>query len=188
MDAFSEKLLVIFHNVNEWLKFAEAKNAVLLAFSGTAMAATLTALTTGQGMPTAFRWGLSLATGLLCIAALLSSISFLPKTALEKILWQKGRPSGRIMPQTTDNFYYFGDLRKYKIVELLDSLNTQYFSQSIQKPYSKEHEDLASQITVNSEIAFLKYRFFTYALYCLISSILAIPSLALLNLFLFRGL
>ncbi|MBD2527699.1 hypothetical protein [Nostoc sp. FACHB-133] len=37
MDEVSSKLLEIFKNINEWLKFAEAKNGILLAFSGAAL-------------------------------------------------------------------------------------------------------------------------------------------------------
>jgi hypothetical protein len=155
-NAFSDKLLTIFQNVNDWLKFAEAKNAALLAFSGTGMTATLTVLATGQNIARSIQVGLLISTILLGICALLSALSFLPKTDLEKLLWKQSRPSGKLLPQPTDNLYYFGDLQKYKKLDLLNVLNEQYFNKKITMPYGKEHEDLANQIIINSEIGFEK--------------------------------
>jgi hypothetical protein len=187
MNEFSDKLLTIFQNVNDWLKFAEAKNAALLAFSGTGLTATLTVLATAQGLPNSLRAGLFVSTCLLGICALLCALSFLPKTNLEKLLWIRNKPSRTSRPKAVDNFYYFGDLQKYSEAELLDSLNTHYFNNSITSPYGKECSDLAAQITVNSGIASMKFQFFTYALYCLIISIIAVPILALISLLTFRG-
>jgi len=42
------KLISIFQIVNDWLKFAEAKNAVLLAFSGAEITAIITYLSTSD--------------------------------------------------------------------------------------------------------------------------------------------
>lgn len=39
-----ERLKFIFANVNEWLRFAEAKNGVLVAFNGAAIWGTLQSL------------------------------------------------------------------------------------------------------------------------------------------------
>ncbi|AFZ25436.1 hypothetical protein Cylst_3281 [Cylindrospermum stagnale PCC 7417] len=46
MDEVFPTLTAIFQNVNEWLKFAEAKNGILLAFSGAGITATITLLAT----------------------------------------------------------------------------------------------------------------------------------------------
>ena len=92
MSEFSAKLIAIFQNVNDWLKFAEAKNAALLAFSGTAMTAMLTVLVTAQYLPNALKIGLLIAVGLLNICTLLCAVSFLPKVNLEKLLWLGNKP------------------------------------------------------------------------------------------------
>jgi hypothetical protein len=188
MDALSEKLLVIFHNVNEWLKFAEAKNAVLLAFSGTAVTATLTVLATAQGIPNSLRLGLLISTCLLEICALLCALSFVPKTNLERLLWLKNKPSGKFQPKSTDNLYYFGDLQKYEAIELLETLNRHYCNNLAVTPYGKECCDLAVQITINSRIASLKFQMFSYSLYCLIVSIVSVPIVIIISLIAFRGL
>jgi len=75
MDDISTKLLAIFQNVNDWLKFAEAKNGVLLAFSGAAITATVTLLATAEKFPNSLRIGLLITTILLCICSLICSLS-----------------------------------------------------------------------------------------------------------------
>jgi hypothetical protein len=187
-NAFSDKLLTIFQNVNDWLKFAEAKNAVLLAFSGTGMTATLTVLATGQNIARSVQAGLLVSTILLGVCTLLSALSFLPKTDLEKLLWKRSRPASNLLPQPTDNLYYFGDLQKYKKMDLLNILNEQYFKKAVLVPYGKEHEDLATQIVINSEIAFVKLILFKKAIYCLICSILSVPTSVVFSLIIFRTL
>jgi len=92
MSELSTKLLTIFQNVNDWLRFAEAKNAALLAFSGTAMTAILTVLITAQGLPNSLRIGLLISTIFLNSCTLLCALSFLPKTNLERLLWIRDKP------------------------------------------------------------------------------------------------
>jgi len=184
----SAKLLIIFQNVNDWLKFAEAKNAALLAFSGTGFTAILGVLTTAQGLPSSLRIGLFVSTGFLSMCILLCALSFTPKTNLERLLWLRTKPGRRSTINGDDNFYFFENLRKYDPAGLLVALDKYYFSDSLIQPYAKELRDLASQITINSDIADLKYEMFNRALYFLISAILAVPLLVLVNLLMFRGL
>jgi hypothetical protein len=188
MDEVYSKLIGIFQNVNEWLKFAEAKNGILLAFSGAGITATITLLATAQNIPRSLSFGVLLTTILLCICSLICSLSFLPKTNLERLVWlQIRRPEkSRFIRKQTDNFYYFGHLYKYSSIELLDALNQHYFEGIINIPYKKEYEDIAGQITINSEITFLKFQVFTYAIYILIASILVIPISIIISLVIYR--
>jgi len=192
MDEVSTKLLAIFQNVNEWLKFAEAKNGVLLAFSGAAITATITLLATAQNIPNSLNFGLLLTTIFLCICALICSFSFLPKTNLEDLLWLRDRRNKKSNSQDPikDNFWYFGHLQKYKPDELLEVLNEPYFKGSVDitKVEYKEYKDIAAQITINAEIAFLKFEVFTYAIKVLIASILIIPCSILISLVIYRRL
>ena len=192
MDEVSTKLLAIFQNVNEWLKFAEAKNGVLLAFSGAAITATITLLATAQNIPNSLNFGLLLTTIFLCICALICSFSFLPKTNLEDLLWLRDRRNKKSHSQDPikDNFWYFGHLQKYKPDELLKALNEPYFKGSVDitKVEYKEYKDIAAQITINAGIAFLKFEVFKYALKVLIASILIIPCSMLISLVIYRRL
>jgi hypothetical protein len=190
MDEVSSKLLVIFQNVNEWLKFAEAKNGILLAFSGAAITATITLLATAQNLPNSLKFGLLVTTIFLGFCSLICSLSFLPKTNLERLVWLRTKPpkNSNFLKKETDNFYYFGHLQKYNSTELLDALNKHYFEEKINQPYKKEYENIAGQITINAEITFLKFQVFTYAIYVLILSILVIPCSVLINLVIYRSL
>jgi hypothetical protein len=196
MDEVSTKLLAIFQNVNEWLKFAEAKNGVLLAFSGAAITATITLLATAQNIPNSLNFGLLLTTILLCICALICSLSFLPKTNLDDLLWLRDRRNKKSNSQNPieDNFWYFGHLQKYKPDELLEVLNKPYFNSKLDiakladKKEYKEYKDIAAQITINAEIAFLKFEVFKYAIKVLIASILTIPLSMVISLVIYRHL
>lgn len=188
MSELSTKLLTIFQNVNDWLRFAEAKNAALLAFSGTAMTAILTVLITAQGLPNSLRIGLLISTIFLNSCTLLCALSFLPKTNLERLLWIRDKPYRKLKPTITDNLYYFGDLQKYSSAELLEALNKQYVNNSAILPYGKESNDIAIQIIINSSIASMKFYLFTYALYFLIISIVTVPITMLINFIVLRGI
>ena len=189
MDELTGKLTTIFHNVNDWLKYAEAKNAVLLAFSGAALTANITLLVTVQNLIDSLRVGLIISASLLCICALICALSFLPKINLEKILWIRSLSSRTMAAQSNDdNFFYFGHLKKYNSDELLNAINSLYLNNRISPPYSKECIDLAEQVTVNSGIAFLKFQLFKYSLYSLITSIAIIPTAILISLVFLRKL
>jgi len=188
MDNLVTKLFVIFQNVNDWLKFAEAKNAALFAFSATGLAVPVTLLATVQNLPNALRLGLATATFLLCTCSLLCAWSFLPQTNLEKLIWIRTKTFQAMRPNSSDNLYYFGHLKKYGVDSLLNSINQNYFNNTVVQPYTREANDLASQIIINSSIAFRKYQLFTSSAYCLVAAILAVPGILLFSLILFRGI
>ncbi|MEG5036245.1 Pycsar system effector family protein [Microcoleus sp. AT3-D2] len=169
----TEKLLCIFQIVNDWLKFAEAKNAVLLAFCSAAITAIITYLSTASTIPIFFQYGLLISILLLCISSLICSLSFLPKTDIEHFVWSRTKSvrNSKSSLKDSDNFYFFNNLNKYDSNDLLEAMNRLYFEGTVQKPYRKEDLDIASQITINSEIASTKFRFFRIALWLLIFSI-----------------
>lgn len=165
----TQKLLYILQIVNDWLKFAEAKNAVLLAFCGAIITAIITYFSTAENILIFLRVGLLISTFLLAVSSLVCSLSFLPKTDIEDCIWLIIRPSSnsQSLLKDTDNFYFFNNLRKYNADSLLKAMDEFYFDGKIPKPYKKEDLDLASQITINSEIASTKFAFFRQAL-CLL--------------------
>jgi hypothetical protein len=71
---------------------------------------------------------------------------------------------------------------------LLEAINKFYFEDKIPTPHKKEDLDLASQITINSEIASTKFAFFRIALWLLILAILAVLILGSLSLVIHRKL
>jgi hypothetical protein len=167
----TDKLLCIFQIVNDWLKFAEAKNAVLLAFCSAAITAIITYLSTASTIPNFFRYGLLISIFLLCISSLICSLSFLPKTDIEHFVRSRTNRQSRSSLKDSDNFYFYNNLNKYQPNDLLEAMNRLYFEGKVPKPYKKEDLDIASQITINSDIASRKFMFFKMALWLLIFSI-----------------
>lgn len=171
MDEISPKLTTIFQNVNDWLKFAEAKNAVLLVFSSSGVTAIVTLVTANPKLSSLSTISLLIATFLLCISSLICALSFLPKTDINRFLWVIDNSSKKLTSQGRDNLYYFGDLQKYNPTELLDAFNKFYLKNRLKTPYDKEWNDLAAQIIINSKITITKLRLFAFSLYLLITSI-----------------
>lgn len=171
--AITDKLLSILAIVNEWLRFAEAKNAVLLAFCGAAITAIVTYLAAAKPLTWPTTIGLGTSALLLCISSLVSSLSFIPKTDLDHLIWRRRRPKKNACSsqESNDNLYYFNSLRKYDSYSLLDALNKDYFDSRVPKPYKKEDLDLASQITINSDIASGKFMLFAASARILVCSI-----------------
>lgn len=190
MDEVSDKLLKIFQIVIDWVKYAEAKNAVLLGFCGAGITAIITYLSTASKILNSLSIALPISLLNLCFCALFCAISFLPRINLEHLIWLRGKPSisRKRVSSNLDNLYYYGHLLKYKDEELLEAFNQLYFVNKINKPYNKEYLDLANQIIINSEIAFLKFKMFTFSLWFLIASILIIPIIVLSYLVIFRHL
>ncbi|WP_416669306.1 Pycsar system effector family protein [Egbenema bharatensis] len=172
-----DKLQTILSMVNEWLKYAEAKNAVLLGFSGAGFTATITYLSAASDIGQILEVGILITTLLLCICSLICSLSFLPKTNLEILIWRKQKPGRKSkgLPTDKDNLYFYGHLYKFNKDELLDALNRLYLEGLTKNLDKKEYGDLADQIIINSEIAYMKFKFFTWASYFLIAALLCTP-------------
>lgn len=181
-EKFTEKLILIFQIVNDLLKFAEAKNALLLTFCGAAIATITTYVSTATNIPISLRIGLLIAIFLLCLSSLTCTLSFLPNT---NVITTK---SSKSKLKDTDIFYFFGDLKKYNEADLLSSINRLYFEDSIPTPYKKEDLDIAKEITINSKIAATKFDFFRIGVWLLILSILAIPISLVISLLIYRKL
>ena len=196
INEVSEKLITIFQNVNDWLKFAEAKNGILLAFSGTGFTAILTVLGSNEGLPEFLQIGLLFTALFLSFCTFVCSLSFLPTTNLERFLNLK-----KTINPLKDNFYYFGHLRKYKKEELLIELDKHYLNNQFKHylnnqligsapNYPKEWLDIAQQIIINAQITWIKFKLFTSALHFLLLAILAIPlsMLARLIIYIYQSL
>ena len=186
MDEFSSKLLKILQDVHDSQKFAEAKNAILLTFSGAGITSCIDLLTeNGSEISDPLKFGLSLTIILLSMSSVVCSLSFIPRINVERILWLRNKSlkkSNFLTRKHADNFYYFGYLQKYTYSQLLDALNDCYFDGKLNRNYKKEYQDIAEQIVINSEITFRKFKIFTYAIYFLILSILVLPIPVIINL------
>lgn len=165
-------LLAVLVIVNDWLKFAEAKNAGLLVFAGAGIAGILSFLgSAATEIPMRWKVGLFSCVVFLSVCCLITLFSFMPRTKLEKEL-----SSRRGVRKDTDNLYYYGDLLKYTAEELLDSISRLYYRETLGTlPITKSHADIAAQVVVNSQITMRKYVIFKVALISAILSLLSIP-------------
>ena len=189
MDEITVKLTAIFQVAVDWMKFAEAKNAVILAFSGAGITAIVTSLSTTSKLSQSLYIGFLTSIVFLCITSLVCAISFLPKTDLEHIVWLNKKPSkksGKSI-KDTDNLYFFEELQKYNSMELLEAINKHYFENKIQLPYKKEYLDLANQIVINSKIASMKFQLSGVSVWLLIVSMCSIPSILILHFMIYRS-
>lgn len=168
-----EKLNQIFLNINEWLKFSEAKNAALIALIAASLWGTMQIILTPNCNKVLFYYSLhySIFSGLGLIVAL---FSFLPQT---KITW----PWRTRNPKNSDNLLFYGHLERYDENGLIDEIERKYALKSENKNIEY---DLANQIIQNSKIAMRKYRYFSLAIWFVIMGFLSFPITIVLYLLL----
>lgn len=154
-----ERLREVFKNINDWLKFAEAKNGALIAFNAGLLFGTLRWF---KGKEETIEIVFCLVIiSIFALSLLLSLWSFFPKT---KAPWHYVMSS--IAEQNEkDNLIFFGDLIKYGksdyrnyLIKLSESADENL------NEFSKIEIFYADQIIVNSKIAYEKYSIFKASL------------------------
>lgn len=152
-----ELLYKIFSNVNDWLKFAEAKNAALIAFNSAAIAGIMQAYPTDNPDLMVFK-GIMIA--LFAISICVSIYTFLP--VLSKTFnYQKVDETKFETEKGKLNCLFYGHHCKITSNQLLTLLN---IKAPITNPVVPNLEmDIADQIITNSEITMSKYKLFTFA-------------------------
>lgn len=173
-----EKLEFIFKNVNNWLKFAEAKNAALLAFNLGIIFGTLRLYSNFTHVENDLCWleyyGI-LALSLLSVSAIICLLSYVPRM---EIPWLKQKEGIELH---TKNVLFFGDIALFSPQNYITELAK---INGVSAPESGMYlENIASQIIVNSRIAVTKYKMFGYGIWITITAI-STPIIALI-LFLF---
>jgi hypothetical protein len=149
MEAKSE-LKYIFANINDWLKFAEAKHGGLIVLNAGLMIGILTSYNNIENLifkPT-------ILIGIICfgISVFLSIISQFPVT--QNIIYDKKTIQN-------PNLYFFGHLSKFDNHTLIE----EFKKVDIGFTPSKFDKDLINQILINARIAQAKFVFFKFASY-----------------------
>lgn len=147
--------------VNEWLRFAEAKNGVLFG-ANAGLAFSYLGFLAGD-IPFENCWvNLYISNGviLFALSAIVALLSFLPSLEIPK------KNSENIIG--IDNPLFFGHLRRYTHDSLI-----QLLSEEMEAKPSKLEKYYSEQIVVNSEIAWRKYQFFNAATVMMLSGILS---------------
>jgi hypothetical protein len=154
MSQSSERIQFVFENVNNWLRFAEAKNGALIVVNITiavALIQTLSGITSGTMTSyIVFCMGLLVLSTLLCIA------SFFPKIRLPDIVVPTD-------PTSVDtSVLYFGHIKDVCPDDYLKKLIGAGVIET-EDASSLYYRDLACQTVVNAKIAHRKYEFFQVA-------------------------
>lgn len=161
-----------FNTVSEWLRFAEAKNAGLVALNGITLSASVTYLSSETSNTV---WTAGLSVGVVCfaISSLIALISFLPEVGLSRVLRQH---HGRISP-LFDNLLFFEHLKKYKPDELVQAVSEKY-GLPLDRGSQQLCQDLAAQITANARIASRKNTLFTLGAWVTLIGAILVPIVA----------
>jgi len=149
MEAKSE-LKYIFANINDWLKFAEAKHGGLIVLNAGLVVGILSSYSNIQN----FIYKPTILIGIICfgISVSLSIISQFPVT--QNIFYNK-----KVIPNP--NLYFFGHLSHFDnqtFIEELKKVDDNFAP-------SKLDNDLINQILVNARITQAKYGFIKFSSY-----------------------
>ena len=164
----NKELLEVFKNVNDWLKFAEAKNAMIIRFNGVIIFGIkeIKGNATIKNFDTLLNIYINIAFILLALSTVISLLSFLPRLK---------KTSGFYTSKDTANRWFFEYLKKMREQEIIDKI-ANYDDNSSPTPLDR---DLANQIKQNSIRASEKYSHFTVAIWLTMSAIIT-PILALI--------
>lgn len=158
MTNVEEKLRFVLTQTNDWLKYAEAKNGVLLAID-MGILVTLFSIDNGNYLTKATTLPAMVLTFLAVISLL---VSFIPKLNLRKLTISSEIPHKGI------NLLFFAHIAKLDpnsyLRELYHQLNQENTS------VSRHELDYAEQIVNNSRIAMMKYNCFTIGFWLSISA------------------
>ncbi len=151
----------IFDNVNSWLKFAEAKNASILAFNSALIFGIFKVFPDSASNNILLFYYLCFVVFLLLIAITMSLISFIPMLKYTYI--EFGEPSDN------DNLLFFGDIAKYA------DFNEQYkrkVKETLENTNNGFDDYYISQTIINSKITYIKYKQFEIAIWFTFAAIL----------------
>ncbi len=162
-----DRLKYILTLVNEWLAFAEKKNALLIAADSAVILGLIRILK--NDLSTCLYIYVYSAIGCLLVSALSCLISFIPKLKKPLLFPLK-------KPQSSDNLFFYGDIAKYTPADYINAL---YKASELETSKILSIEKaLSEQIIINSRIALTKYKYFRLALWMTISAVIT-PILSL---------
>jgi hypothetical protein len=149
-----DHLLTLLGSVNDWLRFAETKNATLVALGGLSLTGILTYVAGVEDFMVGAAVLLTAGATLWLLSLLLGMFSFMPQTkAMEP------RTALKDQVDDSDNLYYFAHLANYSNETLLTALG----AEQGEKPRGRFERDLANQVIINSRITLQKFDLFDYA-------------------------
>jgi hypothetical protein len=181
-EAYERGLVASFLRVHDWVKFAEAKNAALLAFASAWTVAIGNILTKDPAAPAIYAGVLPVAGAMFLIAALISILSFMPRVDMRAFLAPDDASS------RPENLLFYGEIRKIPIAEFPKKLRERYEPPKGKAATEEYLDDLACQIHINSSIADRKFFLFKVAVWIVMAGMMLVawPGVKYLTLGAFR--
>lgn len=159
----TDELKDIFDNVNNWLKFAEAKHAMIIAFNSSLIFG-LSNFYEKTNNTFSICCLLLLAQTMLFISTVISVISFIPRLKIPDMGLFKLEPIS-----ANDNLLFFSHIAKYTTNEYYEKIKQ--FSED-NKFNEKFDMQYVYQIIINSKITHIKFKQFEISSWFLISAFL----------------
>lgn len=164
-EALEKILIGNLTRVNDWLRFAETKNAALLTFSSAWLVA-ICSLLSNEKVPCSVKISLSVACPFLLGGALIAVASLLPK-------FQKKDQGETAQQLTTKNLLFHGNISKLDLATAAHAFSTRY-QISANGDCSPSHiTDLSTQLVETSRVAERKFKLFTAGVYALLIAFVA---------------
>lgn len=151
----NDDLKYTFNNINDWLKFAEAKNVGLLAMNATIVIGILQGDSTFSSSMKFFEGFMII---LFCISSCISLYTVLPVLNNWFKLYKKLNQNEFNLQKNSLNALFFGDITKLSSDQFIE-----LFEYKHNITLSLAEKDFANQITINSEICWQKYKLFSFA-------------------------
>jgi Family of unknown function (DUF5706) len=179
-EAYEKALVTSLARVIDLVKFAEAKNAALLAFTSAWTVAAANLMARESVSPLAFINVLPVSGSLFLIAALIALYSILPRVKLADFFKGEQRISRDL------NLLFYGDISEVDIMNYPERLRARYLPDEKQSATDQYLSDLSCQIHVNSTIANRKYSLFKMGAWISLLSMAVLASPAIW--YLMRGM
>lgn len=172
------RLLEIYDRASEWLKFAESKNAGLVALNAALVAGLLSTASAFEFMGSIKPYWMVINISLLLISATISMVSMVPQLAFLRLKVSES--------EQTKSVFFFEHIQKW-YAEPVDYLNAIALAEGTDpKEWTALEIDFADQIIQISRIGTRKYSHFKFAAWITIF-VMGTPILGI-SLLVFQGL
>ncbi|MGY6567922.1 MAG: Pycsar system effector family protein [Salinarimonas sp.] len=170
-EAYDKLLTALLGRVLDMLRFAEAKNAALLAFTSAWIAGIVSLLSSGNPIPPGYDYVPLTALPLFILAATVAMASLLPNLRTSTFT---GKPKGQLQ-----NLLFFGDIAEMTIDGFRNEIRAAY-RQTDDAPTNAYFTDLEAQISINSKVAKRKHRMFNIGAMAALAAIalFSVPTVA----------
>ena len=148
--------------VIDWLKFAEGKNAMLIAANGATIFGVFTILSSNPDLDSMYKFYIFQALLFLFLSAVFCLISFVPQV---DIPWLNSKKT----PKENDNLLAYADIANYNPELYLEAMCKQE-AVNLEEVGSFE-KNLSQLIVLYSRIAMRKYALFNLAVWCSLSAV-----------------